>query len=201
MLLNCGVGEDSWEVLWAARRPNQSILKEISPEYSLEWLMLKLKLQYFIHLMWRTDSLKRPWCWGRLKEGGEGDDRGWDAWMASLTQWAWVWVSWELVTDREANCAAVYGSANSHTWLSDWTEMNRMKVMETCFKRSCAGTDTLSAPDPAAGHRRPMPPLKTPGHSQAGLAQSLVGLLLLSPGSWCAQGFVCAHQESVSPVL
>ena len=76
-------------VSWTARRSNQSILKEISPEYSLERLMLKL--QYFGHLMWRTQSLKRPWCWKRLKEGGEGDDRGWDGWMASLTQRSWVW--------------------------------------------------------------------------------------------------------------
>ena len=74
-------------VLWTARKSNQSILKEISPEYSLEGLMLKLKLQYFGHLMWRTDSLERPWCWERLKAGGEGDDRGWDGWMASPTQW------------------------------------------------------------------------------------------------------------------
>ena len=63
-------------VLWTARRSNQSILKEISPEYSLEALMLKLKVQNFGHLMRRTDLLKRPWCWERLKEGGEGDDRG-----------------------------------------------------------------------------------------------------------------------------
>ena len=76
MLLNCGVGEDSWEAPWTARRSNQSILKEISPAYSLEGLMLKLKLQYFGHLMWRADSWKRPWCWQRLKAGGEGDDRG-----------------------------------------------------------------------------------------------------------------------------
>ena len=73
-----------------ARRSNQSILKEIRPEYSLEGLMLKLKLQY---LMQRTDSLKRPWCWERLKAGGEGDNRGWDSWMASPTQWRWVWVN------------------------------------------------------------------------------------------------------------
>ena len=65
-------------VLWTARRSNQSILKEISPIYSLERLMLKLKLQYFGHLMWRNDYWKRPWCWKRLKVGGEGDDRGWD---------------------------------------------------------------------------------------------------------------------------
>ena len=63
-------------VPWTARRSNQSILKEISPECSLEGLMLKLKLQYFGHLMQRADSLKRPCCWERLKMGGEGDDRG-----------------------------------------------------------------------------------------------------------------------------
>ena len=74
-------------VHWTARRGNQSILKEISPEYSLEGLMLKLKLQYFGHLMRRTDSLeKRPWFWERLKAGGEGDNRGWDGWMASPTR-------------------------------------------------------------------------------------------------------------------
>ena len=78
-------------VPWTARRPNQSILKEISPGCSLEGLMLKLKLQYFGHLMQRTDSLKRPWWWERSNTG-EGDDRGWDGWT-SWTQWAWVWVS------------------------------------------------------------------------------------------------------------
>ena len=73
-----------------ARRSSQSILKEINPEYPLEGQMLKLKLQYFGHLMWRTNSLENPWCWERLKAGREGDDRGWDGWMASLTQWTWV---------------------------------------------------------------------------------------------------------------
>ena len=64
------------------------------PEYSLEGLMLKLKLQYFGHLMWRTDSLgERPWCWQRLKAGTEGDDRRGHDWMASLTQWTWIWVN------------------------------------------------------------------------------------------------------------
>ena len=80
-------------VSWTARRSNQSILKEISPEYSLEGLMLKLKLQYFCHLMWRTDSLEKTLMGGRLKAGGEGDGRGWDGWMASLSLWTWVWAS------------------------------------------------------------------------------------------------------------
>ena len=79
-------------VPWTARRSNQSILKEISPECSLEGLMLKLKLQYFGHLMRRVDSLEKTLML-REKSGGEGDDRGWDGWMASLTQWTWVWVN------------------------------------------------------------------------------------------------------------
>ena len=79
-------------VPWTARRSNQSILKEISPGCSVERLMLKLKLQSFGHLMWRANLFERPWCWERLRAGGEGDDRGWNGWMASLTQWTWVWV-------------------------------------------------------------------------------------------------------------
>ena len=78
---------------WTARRSNQSIIKETNPEYSLEELMLKLKLQYFGHLMWRADLLEKALMLGRLKAGGEGDDRGWDGWMASLSQWTWVWAS------------------------------------------------------------------------------------------------------------
>ena len=79
-------------VPWTARRSNQSIVKEIKPEYSLEGLMLKLKLQYFGHLMWRADSLEKSWCWERFRAGRERGNRGWDGWMASLTQWTWVWV-------------------------------------------------------------------------------------------------------------
>ena len=79
-------------VLWTTRRSNQSILMKISPGGSLEGLMLKLKLQYFGHLMWKADSLEKPWCWERLRAGGKGDDGGWDGWMASPTQWTWVWV-------------------------------------------------------------------------------------------------------------
>ena len=80
-------------VPWTARRSNQSILEEINPAYSLEGLMLKLKLQYFGHLIRRTDSLEKTLMLGRLKAGGERDDRGWEGWMASLTWWTWVWVS------------------------------------------------------------------------------------------------------------
>ena len=78
-------------VPWTTRRSNHSILKEISPGYSLEWLMLKLKLQNFGHLMQRTDSLEKTLM--REKMGREGDDRGWDCWTASLTQQTWVWIN------------------------------------------------------------------------------------------------------------
>ena len=76
-----------------------------------------------------------------------------------------------------------------------------IKVMVTSFRRSHAGTVALSAPHPAVGHHQPTLLLQTPGHSRARLGQSLVGSLVLSPGSWCTQAFVCALQESVSPVL
>ena len=79
--------------------------------------------------------------------------------------------------------------------------MEVMKIMVTSFKGSCAHTAALIVPDPAVGHHRPTPPLETPGHSWANLGQSLVGSLLLAPEFWCTQGFVCALQESVSPVL
>ena len=110
-------------VPWTSKRSNQSILKEISPEYSLEGLILKLKLQYFGHMMWITDSLEKTWCWERLKAGGQGDDQRWDGWMASLTRWTCVWVSsrsWWWTGRR----AAVHGVAKSRTRLSDWTELN-----------------------------------------------------------------------------
>ena len=80
-------------VPWTVRRYNQSILKEISPRCSLQALMLKLKVQYCGHLMQRVDSLEKTLMLGGIGEGGEGDDRGWDGWMASPTQWTWVWVN------------------------------------------------------------------------------------------------------------
>ena len=110
-------------VPWTARRSKQSILKEISPGCSLEGIMLKLKLQYFGHLMQRTDSLERPWCWERLKAGGEGYDRGWDGWMASPTQWMWVWVnsgSWWW-TGRPGMLQFMVSQRVGHDWV---TELN-----------------------------------------------------------------------------
>ena len=82
-------------VPWTARRSNQSILKKISPGYSLEGLMLNWNSNTLATWYKEQTYLKRPWCWKRLKAGGEGDDRGWDSWMASPTQWTWVWVNSE----------------------------------------------------------------------------------------------------------
>ena len=108
-------------VPWTARRSNQSILKEISPGCSLEGLMLKLKLQYFGHLMRRVDSLEKTLMLGGA--GGEGDDRGWDGWMASLTRWAWVWVSsrsWWW-TGRPGMLQSMESQRVRHDWM---TELN-----------------------------------------------------------------------------
>ena len=80
-------------VPWTARRANQSILKEISPGFSLEGLMLRLKLQYFGYLMQRVDSLEKTLVLGGIGGRRRRGDRGWDGWMASPTQWAWVWVN------------------------------------------------------------------------------------------------------------
>ena len=115
-------------VPWTARRSNQSILKEISPGCSLEGLRLKLKL----HLKWPKSGeelthLKRPWCWKRLRAGGEGDNRGWDGWMATQTQWTWVWVdsrSWWW-TGRPGVLRFMGSQRVRQDWATElnWTEL------------------------------------------------------------------------------
>ena len=110
-----------FRVPWTARSSNQSILKEISPEYSLEGLMLKLKLQYFGPWCEELTHLKIPWCWERA----EGDNREWDGWMASLTQWTWVWVnsgSW-LWTGGLVCCHPLCQKESDMTDWLNWTEL------------------------------------------------------------------------------
>ena len=121
-------------VPWTARRSNQSILKEISPECSLEGRMLKLKFQYFGHLMWRElTHLKRPWYWVRLRAGGKGDDRGWNGWMASPTRWTWVWVNSESWwwTGRPACCSPWGRKESDTTEQLKWAELKYCLL--SCF--------------------------------------------------------------------
>ena len=125
MLLNRGVGEDS-RVPWTTRKWSQSILKEISPGCSLEGLMLKLKLQSFGTWCEDLTHSKRPWCWERLKEGVEGDSRGWHGWMTSPTRWtqvsansgSWCW------TGRPGMLQPMGSQRVEHHWATElnWTE-------------------------------------------------------------------------------
>ena len=106
---------------WTENRSNQLILKEINPEYSLERLMLMVNLQYFSHLMWRTDSLEKILMLGKPEAGGDGDGRGWDGWMALPTWWTNLSKIREMVKDRKAWCSAVCGVTKIWTQLSNWT--------------------------------------------------------------------------------
>ena len=119
-----------------ARRSNQLILKEINAEYSLEVLMLKLKLQYFGHLMWRTDSLEKTVMLGEI-EGGEGDDSRWDGWMASPTPWTWVWASsgsWWW-TENPGTLQSIESQRVRHNWVPElnWNSVGFLVQQWQCI--------------------------------------------------------------------
>ena len=120
----------SWRLLrvpWTARRSNQSILMEISPEYSPEGLMLKLKHHTLATWCEELTHWKRPWFWDRLRAGGEGDDRRWDGWMASPTWWTWVWTSsksW-CWTGKPGVLQSMGLQRVGHNWV---TELNRTEL-------------------------------------------------------------------------
>ena len=119
-------------VLWTARRSNQSILKKISPEYLLEGLMLSWNPNTLATWCEERTYWKGPWCWERLKAGGEGDDRGWDGWMASLTWWTWVWVnsgSW-WCTGRPG----VLQSLGSRRAVHDWAPERQFLEPIFCWR-------------------------------------------------------------------
>ena len=151
-------------VPWTARKSNQSILREISPEYSLEGLMLKLKLHLSL-ATWLEEltHLERPWCWERLKVGGEGNDKRWDGWMASLTRWTWIWASsrsWRW-TGKPGVLQSMGSQRAGHNWATElnwrnihsinvytmnklWSDTRSQKIYQYCRRKGISNDKLFS---------------------------------------------------------
>ena len=151
MLLNCGVGEDSWESLGLQGDPTspfyrRSVLGVHWKDWCWSWNSNTLATSCEELTQW-----KRPWCWEGLGAGGEGDDRGWDGWMASPTRWTWVWVnsrSWWWTGIH----ATIHGVAKSRTRLSDWTEVRA--PCQVTLEAEQGGNLVLPVLIPPPGRRR-----------------------------------------------
>ena len=148
MLFNGGVGEDSWESLGLQRDPTspswgKSVLNIHWKDWCWSWNSNSL-------LSWCEEltHLKRPWCWERLRAGGEGDDRGWDVWMASLTQWTWVWVnsrSWRW-TGRPGVLQSMGSQKVGHDWATELKWAEQRKAWYKRFEKYlCTGASSLAA--------------------------------------------------------
>ena len=124
-------------VPWTARRSNQSILKEINLEYSLEGLMLRLRCNTLATWCEEPTHWKRPWCWERLKAGGEGDDRGWDGWMASLRQWTWVWTNsgrwWR--TRKPGVLQSIGSEGVRNDWATEQQSQQKFVPLDVSFQK------------------------------------------------------------------
>ena len=161
--------EKTLESSWTARRSNQLILQEINPEYSLEGLMLKLKLQYSDHLMGRANSLEKTWCWERLK-AGEGDNRM--RWLDGIIDSMAMSLSklWEMVKDRETWRATVHRVVKSQTWLGDW---KKKKKIASFTAQECLSQRSGSHPfDISSRKIKPLSPRPSLGKSLTSISTS-----------------------------
>ena len=194
-------------VPWTARRSNQSILKEISPGCSLEGLMLKLKLQYLVTWCEELTHWKRPWCWEGLEAGREGDNRGWDGWMASLTRWTWVWVnsgSWWW-TGRPGMLRFMASQRVRHDWTTElnWTDTYDASISNFLLPPSSSHSSMFSQSTnfgfPASYGKFQLAIYFTYGNVFIYVSMLLSQIIPPSPSSLCPKGFFFIFASPLPP--